>query len=106
METVVGPHRPDPTGLFFSEQNEDAIIDAVDTFERNRCAFTRDACVANAARFSERRFRDAFSGFVDQVLADSLAGQGRPYETPRPREASRDVAPPSFVEASMAHPRL
>jgi glycosyltransferase involved in cell wall biosynthesis len=94
METVVGSHRPDPTGLFFSEQN--------------RCAFTRDACVANAARFSERRFRDAFSGFVDQVLANFLAGQDRPYETPRPREASRDVAPPSFVagEASMAHPGL
>jgi glycosyltransferase involved in cell wall biosynthesis len=70
-ETVVGPHRPDPTGLFFAEQSEESILDAVEAFERNRPLFTRGACLANAARFSERRFRDAFSAFVEQTQINS-----------------------------------
>jgi glycogen synthase len=70
METVIGAHRPNPTGLFFAEQREDSIIAAVDAFERNRLLFTHQACTANAARFSERRFRDGFSTFVEQALAD------------------------------------
>lgn len=70
-ETTVGLHRPDPTGLFFDEQSEEAIIAAVEAFERSRHLFTAKASVANAARFSEQRFRDSFAGFVEGALATS-----------------------------------
>jgi glycosyltransferase involved in cell wall biosynthesis len=67
-ETVVGPHQPNPTGLFFAEQTEAAVMDAVDAFEQHKPHFTAEACVANAAGFSERRFRDAFAAFVEDAL--------------------------------------
>ena len=74
-ETVVGLHRPSPTGLFFTEQSEGAIVEAVEAFERNRHAFTADACIANAQRFSERRFRDSFAAFR-RFLFDAMPHPG------------------------------
>jgi glycosyltransferase involved in cell wall biosynthesis len=96
LESVVAPHQPDPTGLFFAEQCEESIMDAVDAFERNRMFFTRDACIANAARFSEQRFRNAFSAFVEQALTDASSDRDGLYATPRYLETSREhrVAPP------------
>ncbi|GIX10485.1 glycosyltransferase [Elioraea sp.] len=47
-----------PTGLLFAEQTAEALIEAVERFERDRGAFTPDACRANAERFSAARFRD------------------------------------------------
>lgn len=47
-----------PTGLLFAEQTAEALIEAVERFERNRGAFTPAACRANAERFSAARFRD------------------------------------------------
>lgn len=75
-ETVVGLHRPDPTGLFFDDQSEEAIIAAVEAFERSRHLFTAEASVANAARFSEQRFRSSFAAFVEKALAT-------PWDAPR-----------------------
>ncbi|WP_337877002.1 glycosyltransferase [Elioraea sp.] len=47
-----------PTGLLFAEQTAEALIETVERFERDRGAFTPDACRANAERFSAARFRD------------------------------------------------
>ena len=104
LETVVGPHRPDPTGLFFAEQTESAVVAAVEAFEANRDLFTRDACVANAARFSERRFRDAFGDFVDQVLANPAAARDIPPDRPQIGMPFRDdfAKPPAAPIGSPA----
>ena len=67
-ETVLGPEHARPTGLFFAEQTEDAVIAAVDRFEREEARITAGNCVANAARFSEARFRRGFSAFVEDAL--------------------------------------
>ena len=65
LETVHGLDHDVPTGLFFHEQSETAIADAVRGFETNAHRIEPAACRANAERFAEHRFRDEFSTFVD-----------------------------------------
>ena len=62
LETVInsGPAR---TGAFFSEATPSAIASAIRTFDESP-APTRDACRANAERFSAERFRREFREFV------------------------------------------
>lgn len=104
-ETVVGLHLPNPTGLFFDEQSEDAIIAAVEAFERSRHLFTAEASVANAARFSEQRFRDSFAAFVEEALATpwdapkGLSDNARDYmlpaKTPKKKPSSAVLPVPA-----------
>jgi glycosyltransferase involved in cell wall biosynthesis len=69
VETVRGlGYAERPTGVFFEEQTSDAIIAAVDRFERNPDAFSADQCRANALRFSPERFRTEFAEFVNRCL--------------------------------------
>jgi glycosyltransferase involved in cell wall biosynthesis len=58
LETVV----EGVTGVFFAEQTEAALLDAVERAERAR--FDPRALVANAARFSRERFRREFEAVV------------------------------------------
>lgn len=90
-ETVVDAGEPSPTGLFFDDQREDAIIAAVDAFERNADRFSAEACVANAARFTEERFRVEFAAFVENALAEQRGARRvlPPWIAPR-----RNAAPP------------
>lgn len=57
-----------PTGLLFAEQTAEALIDAVERFERCRDAFTPAACRANAERFSAASFRDGLRAAVARHL--------------------------------------
>jgi glycosyltransferase involved in cell wall biosynthesis len=68
METVIGLDQLNPTGVFFDTQSEAAVIGAVEAFEANAPLITPANCVANAARFSEERFRDEFAGVVEAML--------------------------------------
>ncbi|WP_372624429.1 glycosyltransferase [Falsiroseomonas sp.] len=83
-ETVQGPDSPQPTGLFFEEQTEAAIVDAVEAFERSATRFCPEACVANAADFSQAHFRDAFTSFVDEAMAARAEAAGRRSERAPP----------------------
>jgi glycosyltransferase involved in cell wall biosynthesis len=47
---------PDETGIFFDEQTPEALIEAVERFERWLPHFDPFAAVANAARFAPERF--------------------------------------------------
>lgn len=67
-ETVIDEKHAHPTGLFFDEQNVDAIRRAVDRFEANRERFTPANCRANAERFSRAAFRN---GLLAAVLEAS-----------------------------------
>ena len=51
------------TGIFFSEQTVESIIEAVQRFEG--MTFDPQACRANAIRFAPERFRQEFSTFVE-----------------------------------------
>lgn len=72
-ETVRDISQPEPTGLFFHEQTEDAIIDAVQRFERpeTRALLQPAHCVANAASFSSARFREQLGDWIDTTMADA-----------------------------------
>ncbi|MBP0496239.1 glycosyltransferase [Pararoseomonas indoligenes] len=79
-EIIVGSGSPGTTGGFIESQTEDGIIAAVRAFEEARRPRASD-CIANAARFSEERFRESFAGVVERALAS----KGQP-EVPIGRE--------------------
>lgn len=65
-----------PTGVLFEPQTPEALVAAVDEFERNRDKFAPEVCRANAERFSAERFRARFSAYVAEAwgaLQDELA---------------------------------
>ena len=68
-ETIRGLDAAQPTGVFFDEQTEDALIAAVERFEREGHVITPQACRANAERFSPERFRREFSALVEREWA-------------------------------------
>ncbi len=61
-DILVAPPAPAPTGLFFEDQSEDALIAAVERFET--LAFLPQDCRRNAGRFSREAFRAAMRGIV------------------------------------------
>ena len=63
LETVIATDDPSRTGIFFPEQTPESIAGAVREFER-ASSISRDACRANAERFSEARFRREFGALV------------------------------------------
>jgi glycosyltransferase involved in cell wall biosynthesis len=69
-ETIQGLDVENPTGVFFSEQSAESIIDAVHRFEESGSAITSNACRANAERFSVQRFRTEFTQFVQGSWRD------------------------------------
>jgi len=58
-----------PTGIFFQEQSAEAIVAAVERFERVGSAITPEACRENALRFSPERFRAEFSALIEREWA-------------------------------------
>ncbi|MDR3098927.1 MAG: glycosyltransferase family 4 protein [Paraburkholderia sp.] len=67
-ETVVDSHDPGrATGLFFSEQSVDAIVEAIARFEAH-APFRPEVCRRNAQRFTAERFRRDFLGIVERAV--------------------------------------
>jgi glycosyltransferase involved in cell wall biosynthesis len=64
LETVRGPDKDRPTGMFFVSQTEEAIVAAVRDFEAAREKFAPDACRDHARQFSRGKFRENFMGVV------------------------------------------
>jgi len=59
-----------PTGLFFTEQTVDSVINAVRTFEKEKEKISMAACRENAIRFSSDIFRKQFREFVELKLKE------------------------------------
>ncbi len=59
-----------PTGLFFTEQTAGSVIDAVQTFEKEKEKISMAACRENAIRFSSDIFRKQFREFVERKLKE------------------------------------
>jgi glycosyltransferase involved in cell wall biosynthesis len=96
METVRGLEQSAPTGVFFEEQTVPSIMAAVERFEEKEHLLTAEACMANAGRFSEQRFRHAFGSFVEKALAGEGRRQWMPWHEAVPEVraelAMRDAA--------------
>lgn len=60
---------PDRTGIFFGEQSAEALIEAVERFERWLPSFDAGEAVDNAARFAPEHFDRKFAAFVDRAMA-------------------------------------
>jgi glycosyltransferase involved in cell wall biosynthesis len=57
-----------PTGVFFGEQTADALIEAIERFERERSAFDPQAARTNAEPFCQQRYEAELFGYVEQVI--------------------------------------
>jgi glycosyltransferase involved in cell wall biosynthesis len=58
----------DPTGVFFTEQTTDAVIEAIERFESHADRFDPRVARRNALQFRKERFESELFGFLDQVL--------------------------------------
>lgn len=65
-ESVQGPGKPKPTGLFFPEQTPEAIQQAVETFEKNRGLYDPYIIRKHAEQFSVNAFQANMRGFLQQ----------------------------------------
>lgn len=70
LETVRGPNKTKPTGLFFQKQEINDIVQAIGVFEKNREQFTLENCIANAAGFSPEIFRDKIKHYIDEKISN------------------------------------
>ena len=59
---------PAPTGVFFHEQTVDAVVAAIETFERHRDRFDPVAARRNAEPFSLARYERELFGYIDGIL--------------------------------------
>ncbi len=66
LDSVVNLGKKDPTGILFTEQSIDSLIDAISVFEDHRDAFLPNVIRRNALRFGEERFRKEISDFVSK----------------------------------------
>ena len=65
-----------PTGVFFYEQNIEALHQAVQQFESEVChKISPLACRENALRFSPERFHEQFKTFVDKAWVEFKQNQ-------------------------------
>ncbi|WP_322092391.1 glycosyltransferase family 4 protein [Paraburkholderia bannensis] len=80
-----------PTGLFFEEQRADAIIAAVETFERDPKRFRAEDCRENAERFSSAHFREQFFARVARAVP-AIAAAGPAYRDPQRQQDDLDAA--------------
>jgi glycosyltransferase involved in cell wall biosynthesis len=70
LETIRGLNEKCPTGVFFSEQSVESIIEAIGEFEKIGTRILSSACRENAMRFTQERFREEFQIFVEQSLKE------------------------------------
>ncbi|TKC16991.1 glycosyltransferase family 4 protein [Robertmurraya kyonggiensis] len=68
LETVNGLNSDIPTGLFFAEQTEESIIEAVQKFEQNQHNFVPIEIRKHALKFSPERFKEELKSFVDEAV--------------------------------------
>ncbi len=70
LETVVG-YQVNPesaTGVFFSEQEPQSVVDAVGYFEEIQNKITAQNCLDNAHNFTSDKFRNNLQAIVDEEL--------------------------------------
>ena len=66
LETVRGLGTDQPTGVFFTSQTPEAVVQAVETFENNLASFDPKAVRHHAEAFGDARFRREFETCVTE----------------------------------------
>jgi glycosyltransferase involved in cell wall biosynthesis len=75
-DIVRPPPAASPTGVLFPAQTADAIVAAMEQFDRHEYAITPEACRRNAMRFTRQRFRAAILELVALHLNADEAASG------------------------------
>ena len=57
-----------PSGVFFDEQTQDSLEEAIKIFESNLHIFKPESCRENAERFSIERFNKELINFVNEKV--------------------------------------
>lgn len=70
LETIRPIDSDHPTGVFFADQTEASLIDAVAVFEREGHRILPKDCRSNAERFSAQTFGQRFSLIVEQAIVN------------------------------------
>jgi glycosyltransferase involved in cell wall biosynthesis len=79
LESVIGLPLERPTGVFFGEQTQESLLEAVNRFENNAGLFDPRQCRRNAERFSSENFKTALMNFIDSRLPYACVEQFLPY---------------------------
>lgn len=74
-ETVRPLGEDKPTGVFFDSQTAQAVQAAIRIFEEHKSSFLPEHAIANAALFSEERFRADFTAVVMTAYRELAAGR-------------------------------
>jgi glycosyltransferase involved in cell wall biosynthesis len=73
-ETVISPGgRREPTGVWFTEQTVESLMEAMSAFEARRGDFNPAAARRQALHFNAHRFRDELCAYLDGVLHPASA---------------------------------
>lgn len=88
-ETVRATPAERSTGVLYEEQSVDAVVAAVDRFERESGRFDPSACRANAERFTQSRFRSDFEAAVEAAWLELRARERHDGARPGRADAVR-----------------
>lgn len=77
LETVRGLDQKNPTGYFFQEQTLEALMAAIDFFEKNQSQFLSIHCREQAEKFSDTVFSEKFYSFVREFLSASWVSNSK-----------------------------
>jgi glycosyltransferase involved in cell wall biosynthesis len=70
LETVRGPEKEEPTGMFFQEQTVNSLKAAINKFEENNDLFKSENCRKHALTFKPDQFQKQFMEFVNQKVSE------------------------------------
>ena len=74
LETVRGLGQGNPTGIFFREQTRDALVAAIEQFEKNPDFFKPDAIRRHASAWNRDRFKEEIAGTIEDLLKGRKSG--------------------------------
>jgi glycosyltransferase involved in cell wall biosynthesis len=100
LETVRGLNDARPTGVFFDSQTPEALIAAIEEFERESSRIQPANCRESAMRFAPDRFLSEFSTFATEAFQAFQAEQHAVSReaTRRVPKATESIAPAAAVE--------
>jgi len=75
LETVQDLTHSHPTGVFFAAQTVESMQQAIEAFELRQHVFTLENCLQQARKFDVATFRQAFSKYVDEKVAQFKQGK-------------------------------
>ena len=68
LETIMPIDSDKPSGVFFNEQTQESLAEAINIFEDNIHIFKPELCRENAERFSIERFNKELINFVNEKV--------------------------------------